>query len=140
MKKVIIIVISLAVIIGIVYAVSYTASHTEGDIVQLTDPKDEIKAAAEDGIGEGESIDDISINDKNLTITVTISEESEDHAKSRFGSITDEILNVDDFNSVKIIFTGVGSITGTSDQISDGPAGKYFDTEKMGGDYPFIGE
>ena len=101
------------------------------------DPISEIKTAAENGIGEGESITDVTLESSVLTISVDLSGADtsllslDDIAYTRVGSITDEVLDLDDvydlWNTIILDFGPEGIATFDKSDAEDGPVGRYFD-------------
>lgn len=113
---------------------------TTDDAVEETSPQDpinEVKAAAENGIGEGESVTDVILENGVLTISVDLSGADtsllslDDIAYTRVGSITDEVLDLDDvydlWNTIILDFGLEGTATFDKSEVEDGPVGRYFD-------------
>ena len=80
---------------------------------------DTIKEWIDEGVGEGETITDVSLDDRILAITVDLGEVEElydgyiiDLATERASSITDTLLDHDDFDAewdnILLMFTDVG--------------------------------
>lgn len=101
------------------------------------DPISEVKSVAENGIGEDESITDVTLENSVLTISVDLSGADtsllslDDIAYTRVGSITDEVLDLDDvydlWNTIILDFGAEGTATFDKSAVEDGPAGRYFD-------------
>ena len=101
------------------------------------DPISEVKAAAENGIGEGESITDVTLENGVLTISADLSGADtsrislDDIAYVTVGSITDEVLDLDDvydlWNTIILDFGPEGTATFDKSEVKDGPVGRYFD-------------
>lgn len=101
------------------------------------DPISEVKSAAENGIGEDESITDVTLENSVLTISVDLSGADtsllslDDIAYTRVGSITDEVLDLDDvydlWNTIILDFGPEGIATFDKSDAEDGPVGRYFD-------------
>ena len=101
------------------------------------DPISEVKSSAENGIGEDESITDVTLENGVLTISADLSGADtsllslDDIAYTRVGSITDEVLDLDDvydlWNTIILDFGPEGTATFDKSAVEDGPAGRYFD-------------
>lgn len=113
------------------------AAESETSDSSSQDPISEIKSAAENGIGEDESITDVTLENSVLTISVDLSGADtsllslDDIAYTRVGSITDEVLDLDDvydlWNTIILDFGAEGTATFDKSAVEDGPAGRYFD-------------
>ena len=113
------------------------AAESETSDSSSQDPISEVKSAAENGIGEDESITDVTLENSVLTISVDLSGADtsllslDDIAYTRVGSITDEVLDLDDvydlWNTIILDFGAEGTATFDKSAVEDGPAGRYFD-------------
>lgn len=113
------------------------AAESETSDSSSQDPISEVKSAAENGIGEGESITDVALENGVLTISVDLSGADtsllslDDIAYTRVGSITDEVLDLDDaydlWNAIILDFGPEGIATFDKSDAEDGPVGRYFD-------------
>ena len=113
------------------------ATESEASDSSSQDPISEVKSAAENGIGEGESITDVTLENSVLTISVDLSGADtsllslDDIAYTRVGSITDEVLDLDDvydlWNTIILDFSPEGIATFDKSDVEDGSAGRYFD-------------
>lgn len=113
------------------------ATESETSDSSSQDPISEVKSAAENGIGEGESITDVTLESSVLTISVDLSGADtsllslDDIAYTRVGSITDEVLDLDDvydlWNTIILDFGLEGTATFDKSEVEDGPVGRYFD-------------
>ncbi len=102
----------------------------------------EIKNLIADDIGEGESITDVKLNDKDLCIQVDISDGDtsiltlDDLAISRTSSITDDILGLEDYDelweTITVDFGNIGKITNSKADIETNEYGlRYFPPENF---------
>lgn len=118
-----------------------TAESTEDTESEKDAFIDQVTEAIQGGIGEGESITGVSLNDENVLITVDLSQVDpapltmEDLALSRVGSITDAFLEITDYDdlwtSVTIDFgSDIGKVTCYKDDIESNGYGRYFPEEK----------
>jgi phenylpyruvate tautomerase PptA (4-oxalocrotonate tautomerase family) len=118
-----------------------TAESTEDTESEKDAFIDQVTKAIQGGIGEGESITGVSLNDENVLITVDLSQVDpapltmEDLALSRVGSITDAFLEITDYDdlwtSVTIDFgSDIGKVTCYKDDIESNGYGRYFPEEK----------
>lgn len=113
------------------------ATESETSDSSSQDPISEVKSAAENGIGEGESITDVTLESSVLTISVDLSGADtsllslDDIAYTRVGSITDEVLDLDDvydlWNTIILDFGPEGIATFDKSDAEDGSVGRYFD-------------
>ena len=104
----------------------------------------QLNEAIDGAIGENETITDVSLKDKVLTIAVDISKANEgstiqlpleDLAISRASSITDAVLELDNslWDKVVVDFGDIGTVTNTKSDIVESQYGKYFDITALDG-------
>lgn len=101
----------------------------------------EVKAAIQDQIGEGEAIKKVELKNKDLRIYVDLSKVDpapftlEMLAESRTSSITDAILELDEYdslwNTITVDFGSIGSITNSKDNIETYQNQRYFAPENF---------
>ena len=119
-----------------------TESTENNDEKRTADFISQVTEKIQGGIGDGESITGVSLNDGNVLITVDLSQVDpapltmEDLALSRVGSITDDFLDITDYDdlwtSVTIDFgSDIGKVTCYKDDIEKNEYGmRYFPEEK----------
>lgn len=101
----------------------------------------DVKTSIEDDVGENESIVDIKFENKDLCVYVDISNADtsilsiEDLAKSRTGSITDSILELNEYDdlweTITVDFGNVGKIKNSKDNMEANDYGRYFLSENF---------
>lgn len=114
---------------------SLNATETSGDFVS------DVEKAVDGTVGDGEKITGVSLDGKTLTVSVDFSNASFDQltpemlAESRVGSITEEILAMneydDQWDTIVIDFGEYGKASFGKDDIVDGGYGRYFDTDNF---------
>lgn len=164
-KKIIIGIVAVWLIGSAVFAIGYavksTSENAEGPIVALEDEDDyiaKIKAAVPNGLSEDDKLEDVSIIDKDLVITVTLGADKgafadmpDDEyyamqAPVTYGAITDAILELDPkydsyWDTITVKYPGIGSVSCGKDALDENEAGRYFNPSKIGcDDYPFVKE
>ena len=133
---------------GLLYMEQYYDMNTGEEIKTQADPdagtvdKDELISAVEkaiDGaVAEDEKITDVDFDGENLTVTVDLSSadtsilSADIIAESRTGSITDDILGLEDkyyntWETVTVDFGNVGKISFNKGDVKDSSFGKYFE-------------
>lgn len=133
---------------GLLYMEQYYDMNTGEEINTQADPdagtvdKDELISAVEkaiDGaVAEDEKITGVDFDGENLTVTVDLSSadtsilSADLIAESRTGSITDDILGLEDkyyntWETVTVDFGNVGKISFNKGDVKDSSFGKYFE-------------
>lgn len=98
-----------------------------------------VSGVIDDAIASDDSIDDISLQNGNLLVVVTLGDPSplsyEDLMISRTSSITDAILSLEDYfelwDTITIDFGEHGSIQNGHDNIQNNGYGSYFQSENF---------
>lgn len=119
-----------------------TESSEKKEEVNTKEFEEKIKETADNGLGSDERITDVKLDGNTLIITVDITTSEKvfdipdeeyytDLAITRFASITDEILELDSkytdmYNTCKVEFTNIGSITKGRSDIVESSYGKYY--------------
>lgn len=103
-----------------------------------------VKAVCEEAdrnLGEGEKLDDVTLYNNDLCLSVDLGDTSdsdvpaEDIALARVSSLTDAILELDNFEhlweTITVDFGDLGEVVNGKDNIKDDGNGKYFDSAKF---------
>lgn len=125
MKKLI-----LALLIAVVVSSGVSASDEEFVSV--------VTEAVQDDVGEGETITDVKLSERVLTIYVDLADDypisRRDVMISRVGSITDSVLELEQYDSfwdkVAVDFGEDGSVYNSREKAVDDGYGRYFEQEK----------
>ncbi len=123
-----------------------TETETAAEITE-EEFMEQLKKVVDDNIGGNETVEDISLKDRVLTIKVDMSRANdnakiefplEDLSIARAGSITDGVLGLDIslWDKIIIDFGDIGTVTRTTDDIVDSEYGKYFEIDYLDGQEP----
>lgn len=140
MKKIFTIIISLILVLSLTACGGGSSEETtqEDNSARVSEYIDALKSVVnQDVIGYGETITDITLEDRTVVINVDMSTadtsmfELKDIAEVDYSGITDAALEITDYDdlwdSMKVDFGELGSITKTKDDIAENEAGRYFD-------------
>lgn len=140
MKKILFLLLSLIMIFTFVSCGGGSEEENtaaEVDTDKVNEYIDALKGVVnEDVVGFNETISDITLQDRTVVISVDMSTadtskfEAKDIAEVDFSGITDAALEITDYDdlwdSMKVDFGDLGSITKTKDDIKDEGAGRFF--------------
>ena len=100
-----------------------------------------VRDATDGCVGEGEEIKEITLYENDLCVSVdlenTTSDQisAEDLANLRVSSVTDAILELDEYdhlwNTITVDFGSIGEVVNGKDNITDNGYGRYFDSAKF---------
>ena len=100
-----------------------------------------VEDASDGNLGEGETLQEITLYNSDLCLSVDLGDTSnlsipvEELAYSRVSSLTDAILELDNFehlwNTITVDFGETGEVVNGKDNIKDDGYGKYFDSAKF---------
>ena len=116
-------------------AMNLLGQKNEGDLVRA------VRDCTKDSLGKGEKITDISLEGKNLVIKIDMSGADtslfpvNQIAGTRIGSVTDNILDLDDsyynsWDTITMEFKDIGSIVLTKSDVRNQGYGKFFDYDE----------
>lgn len=118
-----------------------TPAETKTEDVPTDKFVEDVKAAIQDAIGEGEAIASVVLENNDLCVYVDFSKADpapltmEDLALSRASSITDAILELQDYDSlwetITVDFGETGHITNSKADIQTNGFGRYFPSENF---------
>ncbi len=117
-------------------AASFKEANTEEEFLDM------VKEAADLNIGEKDKLNDVSLDDGILRISVSLDTDNdfgftkEEFAEDRASSITDGILDIDDkwWNELVLEFEGIGTVTkGKTDIVTNEYGMRYYETTYLDG-------